>query len=136
MARIRRERRAGANSKSYSEIINPFIFISNKRRVLSSEGFSALEKKRHHMSSEGCAAHPVRQNICCRLKWLFGALFFKFEHAGSECGSPLQTIMAVWHALNFEKSVPNGHYYLHRASTPDQITQQNSLQRAGWPYRE
>jgi hypothetical protein len=28
---------------------------------------------------------------------------------------------------------PKGHYYLQRAVTPDQITQQNSLQRAGAP---
>jgi hypothetical protein len=32
---------------------NPFIFIKNKRRVIPSESFSAL-KKRRDMSSEGC----------------------------------------------------------------------------------
>ncbi len=30
-----------------------------------------------------------------------------------------------------KNSTPNGHYYLQRAVTPDQITQKNSLQRAG-----
>ncbi len=32
---------------------NPFIFIKNKRRVIPSESFSTL-KKRRDMSSEGC----------------------------------------------------------------------------------
>jgi hypothetical protein len=35
-----------------------------------------------------------------------------------------------------KKSVPNGQYYLQRAVTPDQITQQNSLQRAGGALNE
>jgi hypothetical protein len=39
--------------------------------------------------------------------------------------------MAVWHASNLKKSAPNGHYYLQKAITPNQITQQNSLQAAG-----
>jgi hypothetical protein len=32
-----------------------------------------------------------------------------------------------------KKSAPNGHYYLQRAVTPDQINHQNILQRAGGP---
>jgi hypothetical protein len=43
-------------------------------------------------------------------------------------------VMAVWRSYN-KKNAPNGHYHLNRAVTPDQITQQNSLQRAGGPYR-
>jgi len=39
--------------------------------------------------------------------------------------------MAVWHASNFQKSPSNCHYYLQWAVTPNHITQQNSLQRAG-----
>jgi hypothetical protein len=46
------------------------------------------------------------------------------------CCSPLLTIMAVCNASNFKRSVLNSHYYLQQAVTPDQITQQNSLQRA------
>ncbi len=61
------------------------------------------------MFSEGIAAHPV------------------------VCDTPLLTIMAVWRASNFKNSAPKGHYYLQRAVTPDQITQQNSLQRAEGP---
>jgi hypothetical protein len=94
----------------------PFLFIKNKQLFISSEGFSAL------MFSEGNAALPV---------W---------------CDSPLQIVMAVWRTL-FEfkllgrvlqpsadnNGAPNGHYYLQRAVTPHQITQQNSLQRAGAP---
>jgi hypothetical protein len=33
--------------------------------------------------------------------------------------------------FKLKKNAPNGHYYLPRAATPDQITQQNSLQREG-----
>jgi hypothetical protein len=68
------------------------------------------------MLSEGNAAHPVR------------------------CDIPLQMVMAVWHPFylnsNFcpsadNNGAPNGHYYLQRAVSTDQITQQNSLQRVG-----
>jgi hypothetical protein len=60
--------------------INPFIFIKNKRSVVSSEGFLALEK-RCDVFSEGDAVHPVR------------------------CDSPLQIVMAVWCTyLRFELS--------------------------------
>ncbi len=48
----------------------------NIRRVISSEGFSALDKKhRRGMSSEGCAAHPVGYNSPLQIKMAFGALF-------------------------------------------------------------
>jgi hypothetical protein len=33
--------------------------------------------------------------------------------------------MVVWRASNKKKDEPNGHYYLQRAGTADQITQQN-----------
>jgi hypothetical protein len=73
------------------------------------------------MLSQGNAAHP------------FG------------CDSPQQIVMAVWRPFclnsNFlgragqpyadNNGAPIGHFYLQRAVTPDQITQQNSLQRAG-----
>jgi hypothetical protein len=63
------------------------------------------------------------------------------------CDSPLQIEMAVWRPFclnsNFlgrvwqpsaeYNGVPKGHYYLQRAVTPYQITQQNSLQRAERP---
>jgi hypothetical protein len=46
----------------------------------------------------------------------------------------MQTIMAVWHASHFNKSAPNGLYYLQQDATPNQITQQNNLQqREGEP---
>jgi hypothetical protein len=77
--------------------LNPFIFIKNKRCVMSSEGFSAHEK-RLDMFSEGNAADSVVYQAiqivmalwrifceielagigvataCCCLYWLFGAL--------------------------------------------------------------
>ena len=63
------------------------------------------------------------------------------------CDSPLQIVMAVWRPFclnsNFlgrvwqpsadNNGAPNGHYYLQRAVTPDQIIQHNSLQRAEHP---
>ncbi len=51
----------------------PFLFIINKRRVISTEGFSTLEKKRPDMSSEGCSAYIQ-----------------------SRYNSPLQIVMAIW----------------------------------------
>ncbi len=96
--------------------------VHNKRLFISSEGFSTLEKT-PDMLSEGDAAHPVG------------------------CDSPLQIVMAVWSPFclnsNFlgwawqhsadNNSAPKSHYYLQKAVTPDQITQQNSLQRAEAP---
>jgi hypothetical protein len=105
--------------------INPLLFIKNEHLLLSSESFSTLEKKAQKSCvSEGNAAHPV----------------------GSD--SPLQIVMAVWRPFclnsNFlgrvrqpsaadNNGAPKGHFYLQRAVTPNQITQQNSLQRAGAP---
>jgi hypothetical protein len=45
----------------------------------------------------------------------------------------LQTILAVWRASNNKKSAPNGHYNPQQAATPDQITQQDSLQKTRGP---
>jgi hypothetical protein len=56
-------------------IVNPFIYIRNKHRVISSEGFSALEKKHHDMFSEVNAAHLIGWD------------------------SPLQIVIAVWHTV-------------------------------------
>jgi len=38
-------------------------------------------------------------------------------------------------ALSNNNGALKGHFYLQRAVTPNQITQQNSLQRAGVPQR-
>jgi hypothetical protein len=65
------------------------------------------------MLSEGNAAHPVR------------------------CDIPLQIVMSndslALRTSADNNGAPKGHYYLQRAVTPDQMTQQNSLQRAGAP---
>ncbi len=75
------------------------------------------------MLSEGNAAHP------------FG------------CDSPLQIVVSVCRPFCLNSNclgsvgqpsadkhgAPKGHYYLQRAVTPNQITQQKSLQRAGVP---
>ncbi len=63
------------------------------------------------------------------------------------CDSPLEIVMAVWHLFWFNSNflgrvrqpsadnngAPKGHRFLQRVITPDQITQQNSLQRAEAP---
>jgi hypothetical protein len=52
-------------------VVHPSIFIKNNRRVMYSEGSSALEEKQRGMFSEGDAVHPVG------------------------CDSPLKIVMAV-----------------------------------------
>jgi hypothetical protein len=75
------------------------------------------------MSSEGCV-WVQQPNADKMVIW---RTFFGILTCWVRCRSLLQTIMAVWHASN-----SNGHF-LQRAATPNQITQQNSLQRAGGP---
>jgi hypothetical protein len=55
---------------------SPFKFITNKRRVISSEGFSALIKNAVICTQR--AVLPIQQGTIarCTLKWLFGALFY------------------------------------------------------------
>ncbi len=68
-----------------------------------------LRSKYHDISSGGYAAyaaHPVGYNI------------------------PLKIITAIL------KNAPNGHNDLQRAATPDQIIKQNSLNRAGGPFKQ
>jgi hypothetical protein len=99
---------------SYSSKINGYFY---HQRV------SPPLKKRSDTLSEGNAAHP------------FG------------CDSLWSIVMAVWRSFCFNSNFlgrvrqpsaenngePRGHYYLQRAVTSDQITLQNSLQRAGGP---
>jgi hypothetical protein len=73
------------------------------------------------MFSEGNAAHTRDMFSECNAAHPVG------------CDSPLLTIMAFWQASNLKKSAPNSYFYLQRAVTPDQITQQNSFQKAGGP---
>jgi hypothetical protein len=102
--------------------LNPFLFIKNKLLFIS---YPTL-KECSAFLSEGNAANPVG------------------------CDSPLQIEMAVWRPFclssNFlggvlqpsadNNGAPKGHYYLQRAVTPNQITQQNSVQKAGAPSRQ
>jgi hypothetical protein len=85
------------------------------------------------MFSEGTAAHPAGCDTPLQIEMEVWRMFF-FLIFLIGCDSPLLTIVAVWRTSNyFKKSVPNGHDHLKRVITPDQITQQNSLQRAGGP---
>jgi hypothetical protein len=102
---------------------NPFIFIKNKRRAISSEGFSALEKNAVVRFQR--AVLPIQSDITarCRLKWLFGALFLKCELVVSGVGART-SLSWLFGALQIKKkSAPKGHYFQQRAATPDQIAQ-------------
>jgi hypothetical protein len=73
--------------------INPFILIRNKLCVRCPQRVSLPLDKRRDVSSEG-NSNPL-QIVMAVLRTLL-----KFELAGS--GGALQTIMAVWHTLNFK----------------------------------
>jgi hypothetical protein len=65
----------GENSKQNFQIFNPFIFIRNKRRS---------------MSSEGCAAHPVGllgYIAALQIVMATWRTFFEFEFDGSGVGA-------------------------------------------------
>jgi hypothetical protein len=66
-----------------NRFINPFIFVGKKYRVMSSEGFSFLEKNTMICSQRAMLAIQSGTTVRCRLKWPFGALVFEFELAGS-----------------------------------------------------
>jgi hypothetical protein len=84
--------------------------------------------KRHHMSSPGCAANPVGYNSSLQIKMAIwrDVLNLNLQYQVWEPAPDYNGCFARFKCL---KSMPNGHYFLQRAATPDQITQQNSLQR-------
>jgi len=96
-----------------------------------SEGFSALEKNAMICSQRAMQTILLNDLVSCHIPlqrvMAVWHTFFEMWTFWVGCDSPLQTIMAVWHVSNIKKYAPNGHYYLLRAVTPDQITQQNSL---------
>jgi hypothetical protein len=106
-----------------SASINPFLFIKNKQLFTSLEGFSTLEK--NALIRYQRAMLPILLGVT--------ALW--------------SIVMAVWRSFCFNSNFlgrvrqpsaenngePTGHYYLQMAVTSDQITLQNSLQRAGVP---
>ncbi len=86
------------------------------------------------MSPEGCAAHPVVCNSLLQIVLAVWRIILNWNwNLLGGLREPSAGYMAVWYA---SKKAPNNHHYLQRAATPDQITQQNSLQRAGGPYRQ
>jgi hypothetical protein len=87
------------------------------------------------MSSEDCVAHPVGYRSPLQItNGRLAYFFFKFELAGSGVGARCR-LQWLFDTLQTKISVPNGHYYLQLAAAPNQITQQNSLQRLGGPLR-
>ncbi len=85
-----------------SGLINPFIFIKKKHRVIPKEGFYAL-KKRCGMSSEGCAAHPFRYNRQQQIKMAIWCTCFWIWTCWVWFRSPLQAIIAVSRTSNLKK---------------------------------
>ncbi len=101
----------------------------NRFSYSQTEGFSVLEKNTVLCSQRavGCAS-PLQIVVMAVQR-----TFLKVLPSRVGCDSPLLAIMTVWHASDSKKSVPNGHYYLQRAVTHDQITQQSSLVKSGGP---
>ncbi len=118
------------------KLFNPFIFIKSKRRDISSEGFSAREKnalicsQRAMLPAVPIQSWYVSRGQCCPHSW--------YDFRGQCCPSswvwqPAADNSSCLAHFKFKKSAQNGNFYLPRAVIPDQITQQNSLQRAGGP---
>ncbi len=82
------------------------------------------------MFLEDNAAHPVGCDSQLQIVMTIRRTFFSLKLLGRVCQSAADYVMAVWRTKN-KKNAPNGHYHLNRAVTPDQITQQNGLQREG-----
>ncbi len=67
-------------------MFNPFIFTKNKRHVMSSEGFSALEKNDViflFIFLEDNVAHPVQCDSPLQIVMAILRTFFEFELVGS-----------------------------------------------------
>ncbi len=99
---------------------------------MSLEGFSALEK--NVMMCSQRAALPIQSSTVLspvKIKMAIWRISFNLTCCVG-CWSSLLAIMAVA-CFKSKKNAPNGHSNLQRTATPDQITQQNSLQRAGAP---
>ncbi len=107
---------------SYSSKIHSYLY---------SQRASLPLKKKAVMFSEGNAAHPVGCDSTLQLGMAVWYPFFEFEIL-CRCDNPLLTTM-LFGALQISKKCANRPNYLQRAVTPNQITQQNSLQRAGGP---
>jgi hypothetical protein len=75
------------------------------------------------MPSQDCGAHQIGYNSSLQIKMTFWHTFLKFELAGSgvETCCRLQYNEGLA-SFKFGKSAPNGHNFLQRAVTPDQIT--------------
>ncbi len=67
--------------------VNPFIFIRNKRRVISLREFLCIFKNRRDMSSEDYAAVQSGITARCRYLWPFMANFFKTWICWVRCGA-------------------------------------------------
>ncbi len=108
--------------------INPFLFIKNKQLLVSSEGFSVLEKNAVIRSQRVWQPSADTNDCLAHFFWICNCCVGRDR--------PLQIVMAVRHGSKLKENAPNGHYYLQRAITPSQITRQNCLQRAGGPKRQ
>ncbi len=102
------------------ECFNPFLFIKNKWLYISSEGFSTLEKTSWY----------VFRGQCCHSSRVGQP---SVDNNGNLAPFCFNFLGQVWQPSVDNNGEPNGHYYLQRAVTPDQITRQNSLQRARVP---
>jgi len=69
-----------------------------------------LKEITRYMFSEGKAAYPVGCDSLLQIKMVILRIFLNLNSL---------TILTVWRTSNLKESVPNGHYYLQQAVTPD-----------------
>ncbi len=99
------------------QLVNPFLFIKNKRLFISLEGFSALEKMSWYvLRGQGCSSSQAWQPSADSNGRL--AHFLKNLTFLGRTWEPAADSNGRLPRFKFEKSVPNGHYYLQRAVTP------------------
>jgi hypothetical protein len=97
------------------------FLIHKKRLFISSEGFSTLEK--NALICYQRVMLPIHLGVTAPCSnGSLAHFFFNSNFLGR-----------VWQPSADNNGAPKGHYYLQRAVKPNQITQQNSLQRAGAP---
>ncbi len=94
-----------------TNFINPFLFMKNKRLFISSEGFSTLAKNALICYQRQCCPSSRVWQPSTDRNVSLAHFLFNFNFLGR-----------VWQPSADNNGVPNSHYYLQKAVTPNQIT--------------
>ncbi len=108
---------------SYSSKINAML--------CPQRGFSALEKTQW-FALRGHAAHPFRCDSPLQIVMAIWSTFLNLNLLG-RVWEPAVDYEGCWARFIFLKKSAKRPLFLQQAVTPDKVTQQNSLQRAGGP---